>query len=153
MFAARRAAHVVCCLASAAGLMSGCSSDDAGAAGSSSATASSAAATARAVRHLDPAAFATTIAEVGVVLLDVRTPSEYAAGHLADATNIDMQAGDFLARVGKLDKSASYALYCRTGHRSGIAAEQLTAAGFTTVVDLAGGIVAWSAAGKPVATS
>lgn len=156
MPAARRTARVLGGLVVAVTVLlaAACSSQDSGTADApESRTATTATTPASTVRHLDPAAFATAITQPGVVLLDVRTASEYGAGRLANATNIDMQASDFMTRVGKLDKSASYALYCRSGHRSGIAAEQMTAAGFTKVVDLAGGIAAWTAAGKPVVTS
>lgn len=158
MLVTRRLARVVGGLAllTTVTLIAGCSSDDSPDSGlvdppSSAATAADAA-SASPVRHLDPAAFATEIGQPGVVLVDVRTPAEYAAGHLANAMNIDMQASDFLDRVRALDRSASYALYCRSDHRSGLAAEQMAAIGFTKVVDLDGGITAWTAAGKPVAT-
>lgn len=105
-----------------------------------------------AIRHLGPADFATAIGKPGIVLLDVRTPAEFSAGHLAKATNIDMNAADFARQIAKLDKKASYAIYCRTGARSAQAAEYMHAAGFTNIVDLTGGIVAWAAAGGPVTT-
>ncbi|WP_158274562.1 rhodanese-like domain-containing protein [Cellulomonas sp. WB94] len=61
-----------------------------------------------------------------------------------------VQASDFAARVAELDTSASYAVYCQSGHRSELALEKLTAAGFTHVVDLAGGVPAWTAEGYPL---
>ena len=115
-------------------------------------TATAAVAAPGAVRHLAPADFAAAVEKSGAVLLDVRTPGEYAAGHLSKAINIDMEAADFAQRLAALDKSAGYALYCRTGHRSGLAAEQMRAAGFTTVVDLTGGITAWTQTGRATTT-
>lgn len=104
------------------------------------------------VRHLDPAAFAALVAQQGTVVLDVRTPAEYSAGHLPGARNLDLQ-GDFARRVATLDHAASYAIYCHSGNRSATAGQMMAAAGFTTVADLAGGLTAWAAAGKPVVTS
>jgi rhodanese-related sulfurtransferase len=103
------------------------------------------------VRHLAPAAFADAIRQTGVILIDVRTPAEYATGYIASARNIDVNAADFAQRIAALDKAGRYALYCRTGHRSATAAAQMAAAGFTNVVDLAGGITAWVADGRPIA--
>ncbi len=83
------------------------------------------------------------------VVIDVRTPAEYAAGHLAGAQNIDVEAGDFGTRIASLDKSAAYLLYCRSGRRSAIAADQMASAGFKDIVD-GGGMDALVAAGAPV---
>jgi rhodanese-related sulfurtransferase len=146
------------CVIAAVALTAACSSADPGAADSPAAPPGDAgevatAPPAGAVAHLDPAGFAEAAARPGTVLLDVRTPAEFADGHLAGATNVDMQAADFAARLATLDRSARYALYCRSGHRSGIAADQMRAAGFGDVVDLAGGITAWTAAGRPVTTN
>lgn len=95
--------------------------------------------------------FATRVAEADVVL-DVRTPAEFAAGHLSDAVNIDVESGDFAQRIAELDKEATYAVYCRSGSRSGVAVDAMVEAGFTDVQHLAGGIVAWQGAGQPVVT-
>lgn len=104
-------------------------------------------------QHRSVTDFATDIAASGTTLIDVRTPAEFAAGHLANATNIDVEAADFAQRIAALDKAGTYALYCRTGHRSGVALETMSKAGFTHVFDLSGGITAWQAAGKPVTTA
>lgn len=153
MLAVRRFVRTVGVLALGAALAAGCSSSDSDdpAPGGAAAPPTSAAAAAG-VQHLDPAGFATAIGASGTVLLDVRTPEEFAAGHLPKAVNVNMQGADFAAQLAKLDTSARYALYCRTGHRSGVAAEQMRAAGFTNVVDLAGGITAWAGEGRPVTT-
>lgn len=126
-----------------AGLLAGCSSDDGGtdATGPASETATS----------LSVADFTSLIAQDGVQIIDVRTPDEYASGHLAGATNIDVQ-GSFAAGIADLDKDATYALYCRSGVRSDTARQTMLDAGFTDVVDLSGGIVAWTQAGQPVVT-
>jgi rhodanese-related sulfurtransferase len=82
------------------------------------------------------------------IVIDVRTPGEYAAGHIAGAQNIDVEAGDFAQRISTLDPKGAYLVYCRTGRRSAVAAEQMAAAGFTDIVD-GGGLDALVAAGAP----
>ena len=82
------------------------------------------------------------------VVIDVRTSAEYAAGHIAGAQNIDVEASDFAARIASLDKKAAYLVYCRSGRRSAIAANQMAAAGFTDIVD-GGGMADLVAAGAP----
>lgn len=73
------------------------------------------------------------------VLIDVRTPEEFAEGHLDGAVNISLQADDFDARIDELDRDGTYVVYCRTGNRSAQAAAAMVDAGFTDVTD-AGGI-------------
>lgn len=80
------------------------------------------------------------------VVIDVRTPAEYAAGHLAGARNIDVEGGDFAAGIASLDKAGAYLVYCHSGRRSAIAAEQMASAGFKDIVD-GGGMDALIAAG------
>ena len=88
-----------------------------------------------------------------VTLLDVRTPEEFAAGHLAGAENVDFYATDFGDQIDALDPGAQYVVYCRSGNRSGQATELMARKGFTTVADVDGGIVAWEAAGLPTVTA
>lgn len=95
-------------------------------------------------------AFASAITEPDTVLIDVRTPEEYAAGHLEGAVLIDIASPDFTAEIAKLDKSKKYALYCRSANRSGQAMKLMRDSGFKFVYHLGGGIGAWQAAGKPV---
>ncbi|QWW20722.1 rhodanese-like domain-containing protein [Schaalia sp. 19OD2882] len=73
------------------------------------------------------------------VLLDVRTPEEFAEGHLEGATNIDVQSPDFADKIAALDKDADYTLYCRSGRRAGQAKALMEQAGFTKVSN-AGGV-------------
>lgn len=84
------------------------------------------------------------------VILDVRTPAEFAAGHLPDAININVESADFDTRVAGLDESAETLVYCQTGNRSGVATDKMADLGFTDMSDLQGGIEAWSAAGEEV---
>lgn len=90
--------------------------------------------------------FAEIIAQKNVRLIDVRTPKEYAEGHIAGAENIDVKAADFAERIK--DIKGEVAVYCRSGKRSMMAAEQLAKQG-CTVYNLDGGILAWQKAGKP----
>lgn len=89
----------------------------------------------------------------GAPVLDVRTPAEFAAGHLAGAVNVDMEAADFATAVTALDPSKAWVVYCRTGRRSALATGQMEQLGFTQMYDMSGGITAWQAAGLPVTTS
>ena len=69
-------------------------------------------------------------------VIDVRTASEFAEGHVQGARNLDIQNGDFEAALANLDKEASYNVYCRSGNRSAVAVAMMRNAGFTNVVDL-----------------
>ena len=73
-----------------------------------------------------------------VTVIDVRTPQEHAAGHLAGSRLVDIQRGDFTDRVGELDPDGAYLLYCRTGNRTAVAAELMDELGFTEVYDAGG---------------
>ncbi len=81
-------------------------------------------------------------------LIDVRTPGEFAEGHLENAVNINVNSNDFAAQVEKLDKEQPVYIYCKSGGRSGNAGKQLEAMGFKTIYDLKGGILSWD--GKTV---
>ncbi|MEM7370678.1 MAG: rhodanese-like domain-containing protein [Bacteroidota bacterium] len=97
---------------------------------------------------LSPEDFLAKLTEEGrAQLIDVRTPGEVAAGHIADAQNINIQDQDFQARIGKLDKNQPIFVYCAKGGRSGRAANQLKEMGFVEIYDLAGGYTEWSAKG------
>lgn len=123
-----------------------------GADGQTTAGSSAAGTSAPAVSPLGVDAFATAAARPGTMLIDVRTPSEYAAGHLAGAVNLDVQGSRFADAVAELDPSKSYAVYCHSGNRSAVAVSYLRDRGFTHVTELGGGIAAWEAAGRPVTT-
>ncbi len=87
-----------------------------------------------------------------VQLLDVRTPQEYAEGHIDGASNINIQSDDFQQRAEKeLSKDSTILVYCRSGRRSMEAAEMLTKLGYK-VVNLKGGIIEWKGDGLPVTT-
>jgi rhodanese-related sulfurtransferase len=94
--------------------------------------------------------FATKVAEVGVITLDVRTPGEYMGGFIQGAQNIDFQSGNFENEIASLDKNATYAVYCRSGNRSGQAVKVMHDAGFHNVYNLNGGVIDWANAGLPL---
>jgi rhodanese-related sulfurtransferase len=85
--------------------------------------------------------FATAVGENGQ-LVDVREPDEVAEGTLPGAVNIPV--GDIPDRIGELDKSRRVVLLCRSGGRSTNAAEFLTASGFSDVINLEGGMLAYN---------
>ena len=94
--------------------------------------------------------FASKIAEPGVVLVDVRTPGEFMSGHIEGAINIDFESGNFENEINKLDKNIEYAIYCRSGNRSGQAAAIMHDAGFHKVSNLNAGIIDWTGSGMPL---
>lgn len=85
------------------------------------------------------------------VLLDVRTASEFKGGHIKGARNLDVTSTAFSKAIGSLSKDKPTLVYCRSGHRSGMALAQLKAQGFTDVRHLSGGFSAWLSAGYPSA--
>jgi rhodanese-related sulfurtransferase len=93
-------------------------------------------------KYTDPAALAKLLAEKTepYVLVDVRTPEEYASGHIPGAVLIPYDTIGGRPPTG--DKDALVILYCRSGNRSGIAARTLKSLGFTQVQDF-GGINRW----------
>ena len=102
------------------------------------------------VTNLETDGFETKAGDPAVFLVDVRTPEEYADGHLPGAANIDWNAPDFMDLfTTACPKETPVAVYCRTGRRSAEAAKKLSKAGYS-VTNLLGGIEAWQAAGKPV---
>jgi len=94
--------------------------------------------------------FSNLIASGNGILLDVRTPEEYAEGHLEGCTLMDFNSPAFADEVAKLDRDKAVYVYCRSGARSGRAADMMTDMGFKEVYNLEGGIVAWQQSGKPV---
>jgi rhodanese-related sulfurtransferase len=85
-----------------------------------------------------------------VSVLDIRTPEEFAAGHLDGARNLDFYNSNFQSEIAKLDKAKTYLIYCRSGNRSGQAVSLFKNAGFKELYDLRGGISAWQSANLQV---
>jgi rhodanese-related sulfurtransferase len=84
----------------------------------------------------------------GYQLVDTRTPEEREAGHIpGDTAHIPFD--ELHARAGELDKGSLLVFYCRSGDRSASASDAFAASGFDAA-SLAGGIVGWEEAGKPI---
>ncbi len=98
--------------------------------------------------NLDASTFAQKITEKDVIVLDVRTFEEFNQSHILDALNIDVQGDYFTADVTALDKSKSYAVYCRSGKRSVLASEVMGQMGIANVYNLTGGIMEWQESGR-----
>lgn len=87
----------------------------------------------------------------GLVLLDVRTPGEFAAGHIEGAVNMNSLEPDFLKRAAKLPPEAPLLIYCRSGNRSSSIIERMEKAGIKNeIYHLEHGINDWNAAGLPL---
>lgn len=86
-----------------------------------------------------------------LVVLDVRTPEEFAAGHVPGAINVPHDQVE--ARLGELRpfQGKDVVVYCRSGRRAGMALSVLEKAGFRQLGHLEGDMNAWSAAGRPIA--
>lgn len=82
------------------------------------------------------------------VVIDVRTPEEYAAGHIPEALNIPFD--QVAKRISEVDAPHGVALYCMVGPRARLGEAALLGAGYTSVLVLEGGLAAWQAAGFPV---
>lgn len=78
-----------------------------------------------------------------ILLLDVRTPAEFAGGSIASAINIDYNAADFSQQIDALSKDKPVYLFCQSGGRSGKALKLFTEKGFPEVYNLIGGYGAW----------
>lgn len=77
------------------------------------------------------------------VILDVRTPMEVSSGKIKNAINVNVASPSFKTDVAKMDKNATYIVYCRSGRRSVNACNIMNREGFTNLYNLAGGFNAW----------
>ena len=97
------------------------------------------------VQTLEQIDLTKTLKEKNVVLIDVRTPEEVAEGYIQGASHfIDFYSDDFQTKVKELDNSKTYVMYCRSGGRSGKAAQFMVENGFKNVYNLEGGISAYT---------
>lgn len=83
------------------------------------------------------------------VIIDVRTPEEYAGGYIEKAINLDYYSPTFRGELNKLDENKKYLIYCQSGHRSGQALDIMEELGFREVYNMGGGIVQWESEGLP----
>lgn len=84
------------------------------------------------------------------IVLDVRTPGEYASGYIEGAINLDFREADFSKKIDELDKEATYFVYCGSGRRSRGALDLMKELKFKNVYDLEGGISQWRASDFPI---
>lgn len=85
-----------------------------------------------------------------LLVLDIRTPVEFADGRITGATNLDFYEPDFADELAKLDREKSYLLHCRSGGRSSKALAKMRELGFKHIYHLDAGFNGWLAAGLPV---
>jgi phage shock protein E len=104
----------------------------------------------KAYKDVNAAQFDKLRANKKSVVLDVRTPAEFAAGHIPGAINIDWNSDEFQKKVSELDKSKTCLVNCASGGRSAKACDKLSKLNFTDCYNLLGGFHAWEKAGKPV---
>lgn len=83
------------------------------------------------------------------VIIDVRTPKEYADGHIERAINVDFNSDDFRSKITQLEKEKAYLIYCRSGNRSSGALQIMTELDFVEVYHLSAGIIGWLDEGLP----
>jgi thioredoxin 1 len=83
-------------------------------------------------------------------LIDVRTPEEYASGHLEGSQNIDIYDPNFEGKIAQLDKTKPTFVYCKAGGRSADAASKMKSAGFKEIYDMKGGIMSWTNNNLPI---
>lgn len=83
-------------------------------------------------------------------VVDVRTPEEFATGHLNNAINIDYNASNFEEQIKKLNKTKPVYIYCKAGGRSSEAVNIFTKNKFKEIYDLKGGIMSWERSALPI---
>lgn len=84
------------------------------------------------------------------IIIDVRTPQEFANEYIESAVNIDYYSEEFQNELNKLDKEKTYLIYCLSGNRSGRALAIMKELGFREVYNMVGGIIQWKAEGYPL---
>lgn len=103
-----------------------------------------------AVQKIDVDQFDQKRQEKDAVVLDVRTPKEYADGHVPGAVNLDIHDPEFDQKLSHLDKSKTYLVHCAKGVRSAAASRKMAGMGFAGLFDFHGGFTAWENAHKPI---
>jgi len=84
------------------------------------------------------------------IIIDVRTPKEFADERIENAVNIDYYSKEFQNELNKLDKEKTYLIYCLSGNRSGRALAIMKELGFREVYNMLGGIIQWKAERYPL---
>ena len=88
------------------------------------------------------------VASEGFVLIDVRTPEEYAQGFIGGAINMDMKNESFVSNIQQIDKNKKVYLYCKAGGRSAKASKVLDSLGYKNIINLEGWFDAWKEEGN-----
>lgn len=99
------------------------------------------------VQNISPAEYWDQFISASHLLIDVRTPEEFASGHIQGAVNIPVD--DLTGRLSEVPNNQPGVVYCRSGNRSARASQILAQSGYTSIYDL-GGIIAWAEQGFPV---
>lgn len=102
------------------------------------------------IRALPASEAAARLEQPDAIVLDVRTPPEFLQARLPGAVNIDYYGPSLRSELEALDRDQPVLLYCRSGQRSGNLHPLLAELGFRDVVDIRGGIIAWSQAELPL---
>jgi rhodanese-related sulfurtransferase len=103
------------------------------------------------ITEITPAQAQSLMSKGGTVFVDVRTDAEWAGGHLPGATHLDRGKLEFDVEKAIPDKATPMVVYCKSGDRGALSAQTLTEMGYTHVVNMAGGFMAWEKAGYEVA--
>lgn len=85
-----------------------------------------------------------------MVVVDIRTPGEFAGGHLKGALNLDFNADDFEKKLAKLDREKIYLMHCMSGGRSTASIAVWDRLGFKKVFHLKAGAMGWKNEGQPM---
>ena len=85
-----------------------------------------------------------------IVVLDIRTPGEFAAGHIENAVNIDYFSQNFQSQLDQLDKSKNYVMHCKSGGRSGRSVSIFKELNFKNLIHMNGGFDEWAQSGLPI---
>jgi len=98
------------------------------------------------LKNIDAKTFKTLVDKQTGQILDVRTPQEFASGHIAGAINIDWKnQGEFKTKIKTLAKDKTLMVYCHSGYRSGLATKYLKMQGYEKIYNLDSGIMGWKA--------
>jgi phage shock protein E len=99
-------------------------------------------------KNIDVSEFEKLRTDKTKIVLDVRTATEFSAGHIPGAINIDVNAPDFEKKVATLDPKKTYLVHCAAGVRSRKACDKLSRLDFAQLYNLEGGFRAWEKAGN-----
>lgn len=137
--------------------LAGCSSDTSTAAGTgtnaqttTSETASVAVERPTSPVRVDVTEFSGILTDPMVAIIDVRTPEEFAQGHIQGAVNFSVEGPEFATQIAGLDPAVTYAVYCRSGNRSQPAVSYMAEQGINGIYELESGTIGWSEAGLPL---